>query len=72
MTTCQRDETTNIPINEKYVITVREASKYYSIGIKRFRQLAEEHLGEFAIIRGNRYLILREKFEAFLAQITSV
>ncbi len=61
-----------ISTNEKYALTVKEASKYYSIGIKRFRALAEEHLGEFAVLRGNRYLILREKFEAFLAQTSAI
>lgn len=30
------------------------------------RRLAEENLGVFAILSGNRYLIIRTKFEEFL------
>ena len=39
---------------EKYTLTISEASRYYSIGIKRLRRLAEEHLGNFAVFSGNK------------------
>ena len=63
---------TEIPINEKYALTLLEASRYYSIGVKRLRQIAEEHLGEFAIFNGNKYLIIRERFEQFLTQTSAI
>ena len=63
---------TEIPINEKYALTLMEASRYYSIGVKRLRQIAEEHLGEFAIFNGNKYLIIRERFEQFLTQTSAI
>ncbi len=63
---------TEIPINEKYALTLVEASRYYSIGVKRLRQIAEEHLGEFAIFNGNKYLIIRERFEQFLTQTSAI
>ncbi len=63
---------TEIPINEKYALTLVEASRYYSIGVKRLRQIAEEHLGELAIFNGNKYLIIREKFEQFLTQTSAI
>ena len=59
-------------IGEKYALTVTEASKYYSIGQKRLRRLAAEHLGEFAIFSGNKFLILREKFEEFLSKTSAI
>ena len=52
-----------IPVQEKYALTIREASEYFSIGIKKMRRLAEDNLGRFAIYSGNRYLIIRTKFE---------
>ena len=52
-----------IPVQEKYALTIREASEYFSIGIKKMRRLAEVNLGRFAIYSGNRYLIIRTKFE---------
>ena len=54
-----------IPVQEKYALTIREASEYFSIGIKKMRRLAEDNLGRFAIYSGNRYLIIRTKFEKF-------
>ena len=55
-----------IPVQEKYALTIREASEYFSIGIKKMRRLAEDNLGRFAIYSGNRYLIIRTKFEKYI------
>ena len=41
-----------IPVQEKYALTIREASEYFSIGIKKMRRLAEDNLGRFAIYSG--------------------
>jgi len=62
----------DIPLNEKYTLTVREAAVYFNIGIKKMRRLAEEHTDSFGIQSGNRYLIIRTKFEEFLAITSSV
>ncbi len=61
----------NMPSGEKYTLTISEASRYYRIGIKRLRRLAEEHLGDFAVFSGNRYLIIREKFEEYITQTSA-
>lgn len=55
-----------IPICEKYMLTVREAAAYFSIGIKKMRMLAENNEGSFAFLMGNRYLIVRPRFEAYI------
>lgn len=62
----------NIPLKEKYALTVPEASQYYNIGPRRLRLMADQHLGDFAVFSGNKYLILREKFEEFLKQTSSI
>lgn len=62
----------DIPMSEKYTLTIKKAAVYFNIGIKRLRKLAEEHVGEFAIICGNRYLIIRTKFEEFLAETSTI
>ena len=62
----------NIPLYEKYALTVREAAAYFNIGIKKMRRLAEDNLGRYSIESGNRYLIIRVKFERFLDQNSSV
>ena len=61
-----------IPVQEKYALTIREASEYFSIGTKKMRRLAEDNLGRFAIYSGNRYLIIRIKFEKFMEETSTI
>lgn len=55
-----------IPISEKYMLTIKEASAYFNIGIKKMRRLAEDNTDSFAILMGNRYLIIRMRFEDYI------
>lgn len=59
-------EQNTIPVPEKYLLTIREASEYFNIGIKYMRRLAETHGDSFAIRNGNRLLIIRSRFEEFI------
>ena len=61
-----------IPLNEKYTLSIKEAATYFGIGIKKMRRLAEEHTSSFAVMSGNRYLIIRTRFEEFLQESTLV
>lgn len=61
-----------LPLNEKYTLSVKEAAAYFGIGIKKMRRLAEEHTSSFAIMSGNRYLIIRTKFEEFLQKSSTI
>lgn len=61
-----------IPVNEKYAISIDEAARYFTIGTKKLRRLAEENIGRFSLYSGNRYLIIRSKFEEFLQNTTSI
>ena len=55
-----------IPVQDKYLLTVREASAYFNIGIKHMRKIAEENADSIAVRHGNRYLIIRPKCEEFI------
>jgi len=56
-----------IPVWEKYTLTVREASEYFHIGEKRLRQIIEENnSADFLILNGNRVMIKRKHFERFI------
>lgn len=59
-------------LNQKYMLTVKEAADYFNIGVKKMRRLAEEHTDSFAVFSGNRYLIIRTKFEEFLFQTSTI
>lgn len=61
-----------VPISEKYMLTIKEASEYFNIGVKKMRRLAEDNLGRFAVYSGNRYLIIRTKFERFIEESSAV
>lgn len=65
-------ENQKIPISEKYILTIQEASLYFNIGSKKIRRLAEDNIGVFALYNGNRCMIIREKFEEYLLHTTSI
>ena len=62
----------NIPLNEKYTLTIKEAAAYFNIGVKKMRRLADDHTSSFSIYSGNRYLIIRTKFEEFLVETSTI
>ena len=54
----------DVPIWEKYTLTIEEASKYFRIGEKKLRKLAEENPdANWLIMNGNRVQIKRKQFE---------
>lgn len=61
-----------VPIPEKYLLTIKEASAYFNLGVKQLRKLAEENMSGFSIRNGSRYLIIRSKFEKFLEDTSSI
>ena len=65
----------NVPIWQKYMLTVDEATQYFGIGEKKIRNLISENVDTdfcFTVQIGNKSLINRRKFEDFLNQITSL
>lgn len=63
---------TTLSIGEKYMLTIREAVVYFNIGIKKMRRLAEDNQGRFSVYSGNRYLIIRTKFEKFIEDSSTI
>lgn len=61
-----------IPASEKYLLTIKEAAEYFNIGTKKLRRIAEDRLGELAVFSGNRYLIVRPKFEEFVCNSSEI
>ena len=57
----------DVPIWEKYTLTIEEAAKYFRIGEKKLRQLADEHANaNWLIMNGNRVQIKRKQFEKMI------
>lgn len=66
-------KTNEIPIWQKYTLTIDEAAIYFRIGQKRLRQIAAENPdADFLLTNGNRVQIKRKLFEQFINTTTVV
>ena len=64
---------TDVPIWEKYTLTIEEASKYFRIGEKILRKLAEENIDAgWVIVNGNRIQIKRKQFEKIIDTLDEI
>ncbi|HEN7018729.1 TPA: excisionase [Streptococcus agalactiae] len=62
---------TDIPIWERYTLTIEEASKYFRIGENKLRRLAEENTN-WLIMNGNRIQIKRKQFEKIIDTLDAI
>ena len=63
----------DVPIWEKYTLTIEEASKYFRIGENKLRKLAEENLSAGGVImNGNRIQIKRRQFEKIIDTLDTI
>lgn len=63
----------DIPVWEKYMLTVREASEYFGIGEHKLRDLLDNNIEKnLSVWNGNRQLIRRQKFERYLDECDSL
>ncbi|MEY8532725.1 excisionase [Blautia pseudococcoides] len=61
---------TDIPVWERYTLSIEEASKYFRIGEKKLRKLAEDYQGAgWLIMNGNRIQIKRKLFEKVIDEL---
>lgn len=64
---------TDIPILERYTLTIEEASKYFRIGENKLRRLAEENKNaNWLIMNGNRIQIKRKQFEKIIDTLDAI
>ena len=55
-----------IPIRDKYLLTIEEASAYSNIGVCRLREITRDSKCPFVVYVGNKRLVKRKQFEKFL------
>ena len=64
---------TDVPIWEKYTLTIEEAAKYFRIGENKLRKLAEENpTANWVILNGNRIQIKRKQFEKMIDTVDTI
>ena len=63
----------NVPIWQKYTLTIEEASAYFRIGETKLRKIiADNPNADFILYNGNRAQIKRIVFERFIDRINCI
>lgn len=63
----------DIPVWEKYTLSIEEASSYFRIGENKLRRLAEENKhASWLIMNGNRIQIKRRQFEKVIDKLDAI
>lgn len=63
----------DIPVWEKFTLSIEEAASYFRIGENKLRQIINENRNaDFILWNGNRPQIKRQKFEATLNNIHNI
>ncbi len=65
------EKTSIVPVSEKYLLTVKEASAYFGIGEKRIRFLVQTN-SELGIMNGDRRMVHRKRFEQFIDNTSGI
>ena len=61
-----------IPIWEKSNLTLEEAAAYSNIGMHKIRELTNNESCQFVLWVGNKRLIKRKKFDAYINSCYSI
>ena len=56
----------NVPINQKAVLTIREAALYSNIGINKIETMLKEKDCTYCLRVGRKRLVKRRQFEDYL------
>lgn len=64
---------TEIPIQDKYVLSLEEAAAYFHIGINKLRRIVQNHPNsDWILMNGSHVYIKRKKFENLIDRIDSI
>lgn len=61
-----------VPIWEKSNLTLEEAAAYSGIGINKLREISNDEKCKFVLWIGNKRLIKRKPFDAYIEQVYSI
>ncbi|MBQ5319319.1 MAG: hypothetical protein J6K17_09515 [Oscillospiraceae bacterium] len=65
----------SIPLSQKFLLTVKEASMYFNLGENKLYKIAADYQNseyKFVLQNGCRTMINRRNFEEFLNNTTSI
>lgn len=62
-----------VPIWEKYTLSIEEAAQYFQIGETKLRRIVEQNPDEqFILMNGNRKQIKRRLFEEYIDKCPAI
>lgn len=61
-----------VPVWEKANLTVEEAAAYSGIGLNKIRELSNDEHCSFVLWVGNKRLIKRRLFDAYIEKVYSI
>lgn len=62
-----------VPIHQKYVLSIEEAALYFHIGVNRLRRLVSEHKNaDWVLCNQTHALIKRTRFEKFIDSVNAL
>ena len=64
--TNQNQQVTSLPIDRKMLLSIREAAEYSNIGINKIDELLKQPNCPFVLFVGNKKLVKRKAFEAYI------
>ena len=68
-----KNNSTDIPISEKYTLSIAEAAAYFRIGEDKLRRLSEGRpTPAFVLMNGNRIQIKRKLFEKVIDELDAI
>lgn len=61
-----------VPVWERFTITIEEAAQYFGIGTSKLRELSNEDNCPFVLWVGSKRMIKRKKLEEYLSGLKSI
>ena len=62
----QNQQTMNLPIDRKMLLSIREAAEYSNIGINKIDEILKQPNCPFVLYVGTKKLVKRKAFEEFI------
>ena len=75
MSNISKENVILVPVWNKFLLTVNEASEYFGLGVNKIRRVANDYMDSdynFVIQNGTKIMINRGKFEEFLNNTTTI
>ena len=62
----QNQQATNLPIDRKMLLSIREAAEYSNIGINKIDEMLKQPNCPFVLYVGTKKVVTRKAFEEFI------